>query len=174
MIRITLNPDNTVRQALDASIDPGEMFVEVADAEWQAAARYPKVQITWDGSHLVVDLGHIKDLMWTRVKNARDTKRQTSGYQVAGKWFHSDDYSKQQQVALVLLGASLPAGLQWKTMDGSFVPMTPTLAQQVFGAAVLFDQAVFAAAELHNAAMRASEDPASYDFSGGWPPAFQG
>ena len=57
-------------------------------------------------------------------------------------------------------------------MDGSFVTMTPTLAQHLLGAAAASDQAIFAAAETHKAAMEASADPASYDFSGGWPSAF--
>ena len=38
-------------------------------------------------------------------------------------------------MGLVMLGDNIPAGLQWKTMDGSFVVMTPSLAQQVFAAA---------------------------------------
>jgi hypothetical protein len=50
--------------------------------------------------------------------------------------------------------------------------MTQALAQQVFGAAAASDIAIFAVAETHKAAMEASADPAAYDFSGGWPPAF--
>lgn len=57
-------------------------------------------------------------------------------------------------------------------MDGSFVAMTPALAQQVFTAAAASDQAIYAAAETHKAAMEASADPASYDFSTGWPLTF--
>ncbi|MCG9022866.1 DUF4376 domain-containing protein [Laribacter hongkongensis] len=74
----------------------------------------------------------------------------------------------------MLLGTNIPVGLQWKTMDGSFVTMTQTLAQQVLAAGAASDQAIFAAAETHKAVMEASTDPASYDFSGGWPATFSG
>jgi len=63
----------------------------------------------------------------------------------------------------------IAANLQWKTTDGSFITMTQTLAQQVFGAVAANDQTIFAAAETHRVAMEASADPASYDYSGGWP-----
>jgi hypothetical protein len=72
----------------------------------------------------------------------------------------------------VLLGANIPAGLQWKTMDGSFVTMTPQLASQILVEAAASDQAIFAVAEAHKAAMESSADPASYDFSAGWPKSF--
>lgn len=92
--------------------------------------------------------------------------------EVGTKWFHSDQKSRSQQLGLVLLGASIPAGLQWKTMDGTFVTMTQTLAQQVLAAAAASDQAIFAAAEAHRQAMESSADPAAYDFSTGWPKVF--
>ena len=59
-------------------------------------------------------------------------------------------------------------------MDGSFVAMTQSLASQVFAAAAAQDMATFTAAETHKAAMEASSDPASYNFSGGWPAIFGG
>lgn len=73
----------------------------------------------------------------------------------------------------MLLGASIPAGLQWKTMDDSLVTMTQTLAQQILAAGSASDQAIFAAAETHKAAMEASTEPASYDFSRGWPKGYE-
>ena len=57
-------------------------------------------------------------------------------------------------------------------MDGSFVQMTPALAQGIFAAATAYDVAVFAAAETHRAAMEADTDPAAYDCSTGWPKMF--
>lgn len=109
---------------------------------------------------------------WDAIKVERDRRTDQGGYKVGTKWFHSDQKSRSQQLGLVLLGASIPANLQWKTMDGSFVTMTATLAQQVLAAAAASDQAIFAAAETHKAAMEASADPASYDFSAGWPKSF--
>jgi hypothetical protein len=106
------------------------------------------------------------------IKAERDRRTQSGGYKVGTKWFHSDQNSRSQQLGLVLLGANIPAGLQWKTMDGSFVTMTPQLASQILVEAAASDQAIFAVAEAHKAAMESSADPASYDFSAGWPKSF--
>lgn len=109
----------------------------------------------------------VKVAKWESIKAERD-RRKAGGVKVGAKWFHSDDGSRIQQIGLVMMGASIPAGLQWKTMDGSFVTMTQALATSVFGAVAASDQAIFAAAETHRVAMEASADPAAYDYSGGW------
>lgn len=114
----------------------------------------------------------LEALAWERIKAERDRRSDTGGYKVGTKWFHSDIKSRTQQLGLVQMGASIPAGLQWKTMDGSFVTMTQTLAGQILAAAAAADQAIFAAAETHKAAMMASADPASYNYLSGWPAGF--
>lgn len=114
------------------------------------------------------DLDGIKIAVWSKIKAERDS-RKAGGVKVGAKWFHSDDASRIQQMGLVMMGASIPANLQWKTMDGSFIAMTQTLASQVFQTVAAGDQAIFAVAEGHRVAMEASADPASYDYSGGWP-----
>ena len=110
----------------------------------------------------------VKFKVWERIKVERDC-RKAGGVKVGAKWFHSDDGSRIQQMGLVMMGAGIPANLQWKTMDGSFITMTQALASQVFQAVAAGDQAIFTAAETHRVAMEASADPASYDYSGGWP-----
>lgn len=110
--------------------------------------------------------------MWERIRQERDHRTNTSGYKVGNKWFHSDPKSRNQQLSLLLLGDNIPEGLQWKTMDDSFVAMTPQLAREILAASTTSDQAIFAAAEAHKAAMEGSENPADYDFSTGWPEAF--
>lgn len=112
-------------------------------------------------------------MVWGWIKTERDRLTREGGYLAAGKWFHSDALSRIQQLGLVQLGANIPAGLQWKTMDGSFVAMTPSLAGQVFMAAALSDTAIFAAAEAHKAALEACADPAVYDWRAGWPAVFE-
>ena len=119
-----------------------------------------------------MDTTPIKPLMWQRIKAERDRRIQDGGYKVGTKWYHSDTFSRTQQMGLVMMGANIPANTPWKTMDGSFVVMTQTLAGQIFGAAAASDIAIFSAAETHRAAMEASADPAAYDFTGGWPPMF--
>lgn len=113
----------------------------------------------------------IKATKWIAIKAERD-RRKAGGVKVGAKWFHSDDASRIQQMGLVIMGANLPANLQWKTMDGSFITMTQTLAQQVFTAQASSDQTIFAAAETHRVAVEASADPATYDYSTGWPKIF--
>lgn len=112
------------------------------------------------------------DRAWEQIKQHRETLK-SSGVKVGTKWFHSDPGSRIQQLGLVLMGANVPA-VQWKTMDGTFVTMTPTLAGQIFQATAASDMAVFVAAELHLANLKASADPSNYDWLSGWPATYSG
>lgn len=107
--------------------------------------------------------------IWERIKAERDRRIQEQGYVAGGKRFHGDTFSRTQQMGLVMLGANIPPGLQWKTMDGSFITMTTTLAQQVFAAAAASDIALFGHAEALRAQVNAAEDPSSVDITAGWP-----
>jgi hypothetical protein len=111
----------------------------------------------------------IRSQKWAGIMTERDNRMLGGGYAVSGKRFHSDPNSRTQQLALVILGYQIPQGLQWKTMDGSFVDMTPVLAQQILAAAAASDFAIFVAGETHKAALYANPDPASYDIMTGWP-----
>lgn len=110
--------------------------------------------------------------VWPQIKAERD-RRKGLGVLADGNWYHSDTDSRIQQLGLMLMGSTMPAGIQWKTMSGGFVEMTPPLASQIFTATAELDQALFAAAEGHRAAMEAAANPADYDFSGGWPAIFE-
>lgn len=109
---------------------------------------------------------------WERIKAERD-RRKYLGVKVGEHWFHSDDSSRIQQLALVMMGSAIQAGLQWKTLTLTappvFVEMSPALAQGIFQATAASDAAIFAAAETHRIAMEASPNPESYDFNTGWP-----
>ncbi len=113
----------------------------------------------------------VKQLVWEELKKTRDARKHC-GVKVGTKWFHSDPDSRIQQLGLVMFGASMPPNLQWKTMDGTFVTMTPTLAQQIFGAVAVSDMTIFAISESHRAYMLASSDPFNYNYTTGWPPIF--
>ena len=127
------------------------------------------------------------DGVWDLIKAERDRRTDQGGYKVGAQWFHSDQKSRCQQLGLArkadrieTTGGDLDAVMHdadgspiaWKTMDGSFVPMTARLAQQIVAAAETSDLATFKDAELHRVAMEASADPAAYDFSSGWPETF--
>jgi hypothetical protein len=117
-------------------------------------------------------IAEIKAAKWEAIKAERERRTLSGGYQAGGKWFHSDLISRGQQLGLNVLNGSVPPGIMWKTMDGSFIEMTWALALQILTAASQSDRAIFLAGEAHKAAMEASADPANYDFSGGWPPVY--
>lgn len=117
----------------------------------------------------------ILSILWNEIKQYRDNLSVTGGYKVGTKWYHSDIFSRSQQIGLVLLGANIPSGLQWKTMDGSFESMTQTLAGQIFAAAAVQDQAIFAKAEYHKAQLEllnTAEELEAYDWKSGWPEVY--
>lgn len=119
------------------------------------------------------DLVPIRAELWGLIKAVRDTKKLEGGYTTGGKWYHSDVFSRTQQLGLVMMGAGIPANTLWKTMDGSFVTMTQTLAGQIFSAAAAQDAALFTHAETLKAQVDASSNPESIDLNAGWPETYQ-
>lgn len=110
--------------------------------------------------------------MWTNIQNERDRRKLNGGYKVGNYWYHSDNTSRIQQIALFIMGASMPNNIMWKTMSGDFVLMTPMLAGQIFQSAAASDMTLFSVAESKKKAMLASSNPTEYDFMSGWPRAF--
>lgn len=110
----------------------------------------------------------IKERMWKVIQAERDRRTQ-GGVKVAGSWFHSDQPSRIQQIGLVIFGANMPAGIMWKTMSGTFVPMTPQLALGIFQSVAMSDQVIYGTAEQKKAQMLASADPISFNYLTGWP-----
>lgn len=113
-------------------------------------------------------IAEIKDRLWKLIQVERD-RRKAGGVLVNGYWFHSDDTSRIQQLGLVMMGQSLPAGIMWKTMAGTFVEMTPVLAGQIFQGIASKDISIFTVAEQRRAAMNASPTPETYDYLTGSP-----
>lgn len=145
---------------------------------WVECPAQTAVGWVFDGTSCLppaIDIPSEKVKVWDAIKAMRD-QRKAGGVKVkvgaANKWFHSDVASRIQQMSLVMMGDGIPADLQWKTMDGSFIAMNQTVAGAVFAAAAASDQAIFAVAEGHRVAMEASADPAAYDYSTGWPAIF--
>ena len=83
----------------------------------------------------------------SKLKQIRDELTESGGCLLDGKWYHTDVKSKQQQMALAMAGDGLPAGLQWKTMDGSFVTMTALLAAELFAAQMTREATIFGICE---------------------------
>lgn len=131
--------------------------------------QYPGQEFLANGA---VDLKPIaQEAKWQEIKAYRD-KVKGGGVLVSTKWFHTDDASRIQQLGLVMMGATLPAGIMWKTMDGTFIEMTQQLAADIFSAVSALDVAAFANAETHRQSMLLNADPANYDYSTGWPTTY--
>jgi hypothetical protein len=148
--------------------------------EWLAAGNTPDPAQSADET---------KAAKWDDIKAVRN-RRKAGGFKVkvgsSNKWFHSDADSRIQHLGLKDKARDLIAGggqmtdkltilghtVKWKTLDGSFVDVSAQVAFDIVSAAGDLDAQLFAAAETHKAAMEASADPASYDFSAGWPPVY--
>jgi hypothetical protein len=83
----------------------------------------------------------------SKLKQIRDELTESGGCLVQDKWFHTDVKSKQQQMALTMAGQSLPANLLWKTMDGTFIEMTPAIAAELFAAQMTREATIFGLCE---------------------------
>lgn len=160
--------------------DPSTVFAPDTAAEFVACPDDVQVGWLWDGEDFsappALPLIDRQNAAWERIKHERD-RRKYLGVKVGAHWFHSDDPSRIQQIALAMMGAACPPGLQWKTLTTAptpvFVEMTPALAQGIFTATAASDAAIFAAAEVHRVAMEASATPESYDCTGGWPASIE-
>jgi hypothetical protein len=116
----------------------------------------------------------IKARKWEEIKAYRDNLVNEGGFKVGAHWYHSNLLSRTQYISLVMMGANIPAGTTWKTLDNGYISMTQTLAGQIFAAGAAQDAALFAKAAEHKAALDASSDPANYDYKTGWPETYTG
>jgi hypothetical protein len=138
-LRASLGITETAEPEPPADYTPETYYrQEIADAPYVVYTKKPADQLAAQ--------------RWEQLKQIRDDMWENGGCKVevdpgVFKWFHSDVKSKQQQLALVVMGASISPTLQWKTMDGTFVAMTQTLAQAVFAAQVAREEQVFTIAE---------------------------
>ena len=139
------------------------------------AEQPPCPSSTWDGEQWYIDpecaarlKAEQQDEMWERIKAKRtDNLRHGVYVKSADKWFHTDDNSRTQYIALAVM-PRLPEKLPWKTMDNSFVNMTKALLSELMEQMLIDEQADFANAERHKAAMEKAEHPLEYDYSDGW------
>lgn len=126
-------------------------------------------------------VAQVKEFKWSAIKAERD-RRKSGGFKVVvggeEKWFHSDDPSRSQYGVLLTTAVekTLPVDFvfdsAWKTMDGTKLPMTVGLVRSIRDAGLAMEKQNFNNAETHKAAMEASADPAAYNFSAGWAPAY--
>ena len=167
---------NTILWDGESVLSIGAGFNLVLESEFVPLANEGSPYHEWDGTEYALDpakVAEAKDAVWEQIKAYR-AERTAGGIPVGSYWFHSDTPSKLQHLGLVnaMIMGALPPGQQWKLMGGSFVNLTPTLVQQIFGSAMQREGANFAKAEEHRALMEASLDPYGYDFTTGWAPIY--
>lgn len=126
-----------------------------------------------------------KSDQWADIQSVRD-RLAMGGVSVGTKWFHTDQDSRIKYLGLkdrardILSSGGgmtdniiiLDHPVAWKTMDGSFIDITAQLAFDIVAAVGDLDAQLFALGEMHKAALEVSADPASYDFTSGWPLSF--
>ena len=133
----------------------------------------------WNGTEWVRDEVKIAEIksqqqaeMWEHIKQKRhDNLRGGVFVRSIGKWFHSNDESRQQYTFMRML-AQLPNGMTWKTMDNTFVPFTKAILDELSLQLIQDEQADFTNAERHKHLMEQGENPLNYDFSDGWTTTF--
>lgn len=161
--------------ALLAGQSAGQVIMPGKDGQPVLAAPAPCPGSTWDGERWHIDpecaarlKAEQQDEMWQCIKAKRyDNLRHGVFVKSVGKWFQTDDASRTQYLALAVM-PRLPEKLAWKTMDNSFVNMTKALLGELMEQMLIDEQADFANAEHHKAAMEKVEHPLEYDYSDGW------
>lgn len=157
--------------ATDKVIEAGEL------PEGLTAVPPPSALHTWDAAKKtwVLDKAAAQVLkaaqqeeIWTRIKQKRHDNLRGGVYvKSIGEWLHSDDESRAQYTFMRTM-PTLPEKMMWKTMDNTFVHMTKALLDELSLQLLADEQADFANAERHRAAMLKADNPLDYDYSGGW------
>lgn len=108
------------------------------------------------------------------IRNWRDNLSNTIGVNVGGYWWQTDTDDRIKYIALLMMGANIPANTLWKTMTGTFVTVTATLVQGVFQAVAASDATIYAYCQTQITNMLAASDPLNYDYTQGWPTGYTG
>lgn len=166
--------EDTSGLSADWIIDPvftdQELAMRLGHEYWQYTGNVISTitQVEYDAAQLA----QLKATMWAAIQAERERRIYTLGVEVSAGRFHSDPTSRIQFIALAAYGNTMPTGIFWKTMTGSFVQMTPALASEIVSAIASMDSTVFTFAEVKKAELYASPDPANFDIYIGWPITF--
>ena len=156
----------------------GQIVMPGKDGKPVLAEQPPCPSSTWDGEQWHIDpecaarlKAEQQDEMWERIKDKRyDNLRHGVYAKSVGKWFQTDDATRLQYLALALesVTGGFKKPINWKTMDNSFLMLTPELLREIMQTMHDDEEADFINAEKHKAAMLKAENPLEYDYSDGW------
>ena len=156
----------------------GQIVMPGKDGRPVLADPAPCPSSTWDGEQWRISpecaaklKAEQQEEVWERIKAKRyDNLRHGVYAKSVGKWFQTDDATRLQYLALALesVTGGFKKPINWKTMDNSFLMLTPELLREIMQAMHDDEQADFINAEKHKAAMLKAENPLEYDYSDGW------
>ena len=156
----------------------GQIVMPGKDGKPVLADPAPCPSSTWDGEQWHIDPECAARLkaeqqaeVWERIKAKRyDNLRHGVYIKSVGKWFQTDDATRLQYLALALesVTGGFKKPINWKTMDNSFLMLTPELLREIMQTMHDDEEADFINAEKHKAAMLKAENPLKYDYSDGW------
>ena len=156
----------------------GQIVMPGKDGKPVLADPAPCPSSTWDGEQWHIDpecaarlKAEQQEEMWERIKDKRyDNLRHGVYAKSVGKWFQTDDATRLQYLALALesVTGGFKKPINWKTMDNSFLMLTPELLREIMQTMHDDEEADFINAEKHKAAMLQAENPLKYDYSDGW------
>lgn len=115
----------------------------------------------------------IRDKKWKDIKIER-SRRNYGGVYVDSKWFHTDEPTRAQYSIMLTTAlekewaSDYVIEANWKTMTGTYTPMTVAKLRAIRDAETANEKINFANAEVHRLTMLAASDPTDYDFSSGW------
>lgn len=156
----------------DMSLPIQGTYIDVETGEHKSKGEQPSQYHTWNDhtNKWVFNANAVNDV-WQRIASERDRRSLEGGVKVGSTWFHTDVLSRSKYVNIMLSDNLFSA--DWKAMGGISVQMGAAEARGVLQAIGDNDSAIFEAAQAHRKALEASEDPARYDWYGGWPPTYQ-
>jgi len=159
--------------AIIQSIAPFQAIVDL----WIALTPTPKPLPT---------LAEVKAGKIEQIKAARDRLTLNGGHKIGENWYHSNEISLIQQIALngiadKMVAAGAPDSTSiiatpWKTLSGAYVTLTVGIAKSFIGSALTQQSALFSAAQTkinQVEALTTIESVNAYDVNAGFPTVYQ-
>jgi hypothetical protein len=131
-------------------------------------------------------LAEVKAGKIEQIKAARDRLTLNGGHKIGENWYHSNEISLIQQIALngiadKMVAAGAPDSTSiiatpWKTLSGAYVTLTVGIAKSFIGSALTQQSALFSAAQTkinQVEALTTIESVNAYDVNAGFPTVYQ-